>query len=39
MICTVTDYNYLYKFLCLYESLANKQDKKFCEPIWVWKKL
>ena len=21
MICTVTDYNYLYKFLCLYESL------------------
>ena len=21
------------------KSLANKQDKKFCEPIWVWKKL
>jgi len=20
------------------KSLENKQDKKFCEPIWVWKK-
>jgi len=21
------------------KSLENKQDKKFCEPIWIWKKL